>query len=90
VEFLLLAAIFFTSTGILFGASGAPSPPAAIEPASVSGYIEGGATGSPLIPQLRGTNGLFAQQAGGATFTSTMSDERICKDAQNRTVSLTQ
>jgi|GEM_PF-2637700 len=83
MEFLLLATIFFTSTAFLFGASGAPSPPAEIEPASVSRYIEDGATGSPLISQLQGTNGLLAQQAGGATFTNTMLDERISKDACN-------
>ena len=83
MEFLLLATIFFTSSAFLFGAAVTPSPPAANEPASVSRYIEDGATGSPLISQLQGRNGLPAQQTGGATFTNTMSDERISKDANN-------
>jgi hypothetical protein len=83
MEFLLLAAIFTTSTAFLFGASGAPSPPAEIEPTSVSRHIEDGATGLPLISQLQGANGLFAQQAGGVTFGNTMSDERISSEAHD-------
>lgn len=61
MEFLLLAAIFLTSSGFLVGAAVAPAPTVAIAPAADHASEEGGPVFPQPHPQLSGLNAPLSQ-----------------------------
>ncbi|MBN3756141.1 hypothetical protein G3N95_24590 [Paraburkholderia sp. Tr-20389] len=65
MEFLLLAAIFFTSAGFLIGGAAEKTPTATVAPAPASG-----AEGETKVPQLRlqlpGLDAAHVQQDSGS------------------------
>lgn len=56
MEFVLLTAIFLTSTGFLVKAAVAPTPTAVVAPATASGSAEGSTTAPQPSPQLPAIN----------------------------------
>lgn len=62
MEFVLLAAIFLTSTGFLVKAAVTPTPTAAVAPAMVPALAEGSAAPPQLSPQLPALNAPVRQQ----------------------------
>jgi hypothetical protein len=79
--FVLLLAIFLTSTGFLVGAPRAPAPPAAMAPAPGSG--EGRTLVLQLSPEFPGTKTPVPSAGSRATLTNVVSDERISGDARD-------
>jgi hypothetical protein len=65
MEFLLLAAIFLTSSGFLISAAVAPSTPAVIAPTPASGSDEGGAAAPQLRPETPEMNTPLRQEVSG-------------------------
>jgi hypothetical protein len=61
MEFLLLAAIFLTSSGFLVGAAVAPAPSVAIAPAPVPASEEAGPVSPQPAPKLSGLNAPLSQ-----------------------------
>ena len=89
MEFVLLAAIFLTSTGFLVKAAVAPTPIPAVAPAPASGSAEGSTTAPQPSPQLPAMNAPVLQR-DTAMLTHMTSNKCISVPACNGSAGSTQ